>query len=99
MADFVDSHQIPPPYPGKVFQSVRPLVRVKPEMLAPLVRYTQRPGPWMKVNWGPFTLRTPKGLSTATRLVVVSGTARPPAAYTPLVTRTSSPPTAASTAS
>ena len=54
---------------------------------------------WMTVSSGQWTLCTIIGLSTATRLVVVSETARPPVAYTPLVTNTVSPVSATSTAS
>jgi hypothetical protein len=76
------------------------LVKVKPERLAPLAKYTHRADrpPSTLVNCGPLTLRRLSGLFTATRFVFPS-TTRSPAVYIPLVTKTSSPATAASTAS
>jgi hypothetical protein len=55
--------------------------------------------PSRTVTNGPFTLRRINGVATATRLVIVPTTARPPVAHTPFVTRTSSPGSAESTAS
>src|SRR5262249_54513204 len=73
----VASHHTPPP------ESATPCVTVKPEMLASLVRYTQRldPPASIIVNCGPLTLRKINGLPTTTLL------------YVPLVTTASSPAT------
>src|SRR5436305_2936811 len=60
---FVDSHHTPPP------EWANPLVKVKPERLAPLVKYTHRfewP-PSIVVDCGPLMLRRVSGLSSATR--------------------------------
>jgi serine/threonine protein kinase len=100
----VEAHHAPAPL------SAAPLLKVNPDRLAPLAKYTHRiapsplppPGafaPWMIVNCGPLTLRNVSGLSTATRLTrTFVPAARPPVAYSPLVTTISSPAAAASTA-
>ena len=65
---FVDAHHSPPPPSW-----ARPLVKVNPERLAQLVKYTHRttPHPSIMVDCGPLTLRSVTGLSTTTRFVVV----------------------------
>ena len=100
-------HAPPPLWSRKESPLVRvaPFVSVKPDSTALVPTYAQRtaagpqgPAPWMDVVPGPLTLRTVRGLSIATRLVMPLPIARPPVAYTPLLTATILPAGATSTA-